>query len=441
MAETKNYLLGYGERLSEKLAPPRMRPDKKHPYTLAQAQQRLAPQIQQVASSVQMLPAAACPQDTAVAVVTLHPAYIAKTSFPDGLLNHIGLEAVGSRSRLMRPELGGKKPRANAKTKKEPPPSVTSEIFVAGERNAFRQWASGVLRWNDATPGADELIRLEQVRVETPRDRLRPMRSKDEAPLLEVVLHAPEDYVIEGFREYLRTMDIAIDLDRRVQVHGLCYLPVRVPRSLHETMAQYSFLRVAREMPKLRELRPSGGITRSHMGGFECRFPAGGPINPELKVAIFDGGVPQGSNLDKWVARRKPPNIEDAVAQFETHGLAVTSALLFGPLEKGETARRPYAPVDHYRVLDQRTKDDPQEDYFDVLERITSVLSQSIRLSDWSPKTFYNAGSGRVRVRRCPLSPTSNLSHFAAKSNTAPVLFVRNLFLFFIDKTALFVLI
>ncbi len=375
MPETTNYLLGYGERLREPLEPPRIRPTKNHPYTFSGAQGRLAPQIERVAVGLQSLPAAACPNDSAVAVVTLHPAYLAKTQFPTGLLSAVGLEAVGSRPRRIRPELGGKK------LKEEPdqislPLSPTSEIFVAGQRRRFRQWASNIVRWTEETPGAAEIIRVEQVRIETPEDRLRPIHSKIDEPLLEVVLHAPYDYVIEGFQEYLRTMNVDVDLDRRIQVQGLCFLPVRIPKALLRAMAQYSFLRVAREMPKLRELRPGGGVTRAHSGGFECQLPTAGPINPELRVAVFDGGIPQDAHLEKWVMRRKPPKIETAVASFQAHGLAVTSALLFGPLEKGRAAARPYAPVDHYRVLDESTKRDPQEDYFEVLERITSVLSQ-----------------------------------------------------------------
>ena len=82
------------------------------------------------------------------------------------------------------------------------------------------------------------------------------MRSETDNPLLEVVLHSGEPYVLEGFREYLRGLDIRLDLDRRIQVQGLCFLSVNAPWKLHEQMAKFSFLRVAREMPSLRELRP-----------------------------------------------------------------------------------------------------------------------------------------------------------------------------------------
>ena len=66
----------------------------------------------------------------------------------------------------------------------------------------------------------------------------------------------------------------------------------------------------------------------------------------------------------------------DPVAEFQDHGLGVTSALLFGPLAPKTVPEVPFAMVDHYRVLDESTRDDPQDDYFDVLERITGVLTQ-----------------------------------------------------------------
>jgi len=70
------------------------------------------------------------------------------------------------------------------------------------------------------------------------------------------VLHRSDQYVIEGFEQYLANLGIRIDLDRRISIQRLCFLPVRVPVELHKEMAKFSFLRVAREMPRLRELRP-----------------------------------------------------------------------------------------------------------------------------------------------------------------------------------------
>ena len=373
MAQSKNYLLGYGERLTEPLDPPRLRPSKKHHYTFLEAKARLSPRIASVAEEVELLPDGACPENNTVAVLTLHPAYLAKSYFPLGLLQIVGLEAVGSRSRQIRPEKGAKSP-VKGKGHDLELTSPTAEIFVAAPRPAFRRWANTITRWREGESGHDELIRLEDVRVVPPQERLRPMRTNTDLPLLEVVLHATDDYILDGFREYLRSLDVKVDLDRRIQVQGLCFLPVRVPRDVHIEMARFSFLRIAREMPRLRELSPLRASTT--VKNFPVELPKGGALNADLKVAVFDGGVPRNSALEPWVSRKKAVNMGDPVAEFQDHGLGVTSALLFGPLAPKTVPEIPFAMVDHYRVLDESTRDDPQDDYFDVLERITGVLTQ-----------------------------------------------------------------
>ncbi|CAH0179718.1 hypothetical protein SRABI44_01997 [Microbacterium foliorum] len=61
--------------------------------------------------------------------------------------------------------------------------------------------------------------------------------------------------------------------------------------------------------------------------------------------------------------------------ELEAHGHDVSSALLFGSLTPGENAPRPFARVDHYRVLDEDARNDPF-DLYDVLQRVDSVLSE-----------------------------------------------------------------
>ena len=376
MREMKNYLLGYGERLTERIEPPRTMPVKKNWYSFKEAKVRLAPRISAVAENVEALPAEACPHDKTVAVITMHPSYLAKSYFPVGLLNRVSLEAVGSRSRRVVPDKGPLRKKTDkeyAKTNSVETP--TAEIFVAGTRRNFRRWATSVGNWTESLAGAEELIRVENVYFAQPKDRLRPVRSTKDAPLLEVVLHAPEDYVIEGFRDYMQSLDVSIDLDRRFQIEGLCFLGVRVPKKLHVEMARYSFLRVAREMPRLRELRPATPVRSFSNGGFHCKLPKKSPVGPELRVAVFDGGVPGNVGLKPWVSRKLTPKVGTADPEFQKHGLGVTSAVLFGPIWDGEPLAQPFSTVDHYRVIDDKTRD-PEGNYYDVLERITAILSQ-----------------------------------------------------------------
>jgi len=370
MAERSNFLIGYGERLASDIAAPVAGAPKKHPYTFAEARRHLAPKITATARELDELPDEVCPKDQAVALVTLHPTYLAKSYYPAELLKTYGLETIGSRAREISPQKW---------TKKKPPESaVTSELFVAGKRSHFRALAGNIQRLNEAAAGADDLIKIEDFRTQPAGEKLKPLRSKDKEPLLEVVLHAQpvrEDaFILEGFEAYLDMFGIKLKLDtRRFFAEGLCFLPLRVPRDIAPEVVKYSFLRLAREMPRLRQFRPVARATPG-FAPFACRLPKERAIDRDLRVAVFDGGVKPNAKLDKWVSRKKTKNIGDPVPVFQNHGTAVTSALLFGPLHDGVTPDRPYASVDHYRVLDADTMKDDQHELYSVLERIQDVL-------------------------------------------------------------------
>src|SRR6266850_2214273 len=151
MADQINYLLGFGERLTEKIEAPRKIAKKRHPYTFNEARQRLTPQLRKAVKDIEQLPAAACPNDESIAAVTLHPAYLAKTFFPAGLLRSVGLESIGSRSRHLVPEKGAKfskqKEGTAIRKEAEPIPSATADLFVAGSRRTFHRWAESLAEW------------------------------------------------------------------------------------------------------------------------------------------------------------------------------------------------------------------------------------------------------------------------------------------------------
>lgn len=370
MAERGNLLIGYGERLSSDLAAPVAGAAKRHPYSFAEARRRLAPKIAEAAEKLDELPAEVCPRDEAVALITLHPTYLAKSYYPGDLLRTYGLETVGSRAREVSPQKW---------TKKKPPDSaVTSELFVAGSRSHFRDLAANVRRMSETASGADDLIKIEDFRTQPAEEKLKPLRSREKEPLLEVVLHArpvrEDAFILDGFEAYLDGLGIDLNLDnRRFFAEGLCFLPLRVPQEVASEVVKYSFLRLAREMPRLRQFRPVARATPG-FAPFACQLPKESPMDRDLRVAVFDGGVKSDAKLDPWVNRKKTKNLGAAVPEFQNHGTAVTSALLFGPLQDGVTPERPYAAVDHYRVLDSDTMKDDQAELYTVLERIQDVL-------------------------------------------------------------------
>ncbi|HEY5957632.1 MAG TPA: hypothetical protein VIV60_13795, partial [Polyangiaceae bacterium] len=52
----------------------------------------------------------------------------------------------------------------------------------------------------------------------------------------------------------------------------------------------------------------------------------------------------------------------------------LTSAFLFGPIQPNGTASRPYAPVDHLRVLDKLTDTEDPLELYRTLGLIEEVL-------------------------------------------------------------------
>jgi hypothetical protein len=131
-------------------------------------------------------------------------------------------------------------------------------------------------------------------------------------------------------------------------------------------------------MPELRQLRPvawSEGLRSA--SPFRINMQDIAPLNPELRVAVFDGGVPKDCMPQRLVRRKKAPgSMGPAVPECQGHGVGVTSAVLYGSLTHGQPLPQPFTAVDHYRVIDTETAHDPQGHYFDVLNRIMNVLRQ-----------------------------------------------------------------
>jgi hypothetical protein len=370
MPEQRNFLLGKGERLTEPVAMPGRPVARVPPYTFSEAQSRVLPMVRRTVRVLDDLPAAACPHDEAVGSLTLNPEYIAKSYFPSDLLRGVGLRLVGSRARRITPERRSRS--------REPEETLTSELFVAGRRQAYRAWAEGISGWALGTTGADELAAVEEFAAPSPEEKIKPIHSKGDELVFEVVLHASEfrqdSYILEAFEAFLKSEDLSANFDRRFYAGGLCFLGVSAPREKIKRVAEFSFLRVAREMPRLRMLRP---ILRAVVPfPKSATLATEAALDPSIRVAVFDGGLPDKTPLARWAKGEDGPGAGKAGADHIWHGHAVTSALLFGSLEPGKSSPRPFANVNHYRIVDEDSEKDPYE-LFEVLERVDSILSSN----------------------------------------------------------------
>jgi hypothetical protein len=365
MAREKNFLLGRGERLTRPVDVPSGGGDKNPPYTFEVARGRVAAKLHDATTALFQVPRDAAPSDEVVAVITMHPRYIAKSDFPTRLFSAVGLRAIGSRSRSITPESWG--------VERHPEHALTEDIFVAGKRRALGEWASDVRSWTKYHEAAEFLAHVEDISAFEAKDKVRGLPVDRKEGLLEVVLHnAGDAAIVESFVDYAEHHGGHPLVTRRRDVRGLTFIPVHAEFSRAEELARFTFVRVARGMPTLRPLPTA--LTRSlRTGG--VTLPKDPAADPSIRVAVFDGGLPGTSRspLRPWVTYIEPEGIGPAVPEYEDHGLAVTAALLFGPLSDG-TPQAPICRIDHVRVIDQSSGSGPDTMYIDVLDRITDYL-------------------------------------------------------------------
>ena len=150
-------------------------------------------------------------------------------------------------------------------------------------------------------------------------------------------------------------------------------MPIRAAFDRAEEIARFSFVRVLRPMPQLRPLKP--GITRA-ITKSGVSLPQSGPTDPAVRAVIFDGGLPDNARaaLSRWVRYIEPVGVGKPDSDLQGHGLAVTSAFLFGQIVTGSALDTPFCTVDHVRVLDEDTNSNGDLMGLDVLNRILSHL-------------------------------------------------------------------
>jgi hypothetical protein len=370
-----NFLLGNGHVLTSDVIVRKRIEEKPPPYTIEEARGRVAPMFAEGARVASALPAAACPGDYAVGVLTLHPQYIAKSYYPDWFLHDSGLVPLGSRSATVKPD----KVKGGRSTAPSSAPMGTVDLFVAAPRRSLERLGTAIGGWEEDTHrGASDLFKVERFRVAAPSDRVRSLTTRSREPvLLDVALHNPEDVevdVLDAFIRYAESLGAEPMREKRLDIGGLSFLPVRAAPGRVAELGLFSFLRVVRAMPPLRPLRPLARSVKP-LTDKPPAFPAGGPVDPNLRVAVFDGGLPSATTIRQFATAYDADGVGPPVPAWVEHGMAVTSALLFGPIPKSGDLPQPYAHVDHYRVLDSRCAapgTDP--DLYDVLHRIRNVI-------------------------------------------------------------------
>lgn len=363
----QNFLLGKGEQLATDVVVKRSIGDKEHPYTVEEARQRLTPMLRKVATIIDQLPPDATPKDHVVISLTINPEYIAKSYYPTELLRQTGIEVVGSRPRKITPEKRSKnRPVQEA---------ITTELYAEGSRSAIREWSQNINQWH-GTKAEEDLVTIEEISAPTPSAKIKGTLPASGNLAFEIVFHSDESssfYILDAFKHFLKGRNLDAIIGKRFFARGLSFVEVDALAEHAVEIAEFSMVRALRRMPGLRMLRPpvrsAGAPTRRPI------FPTEAALSREIKVAIFDGGIPHGHPITAWATPYEFPGMAPADEEHFGHGVAVTSAALFGHIDPDIPLPRPYAHVDHYRVLDPKQNGDCHHLY-DVLQRIEDVLSQ-----------------------------------------------------------------
>ncbi len=363
-----NFLIGRGELLTFDIKAPKRGGEKAELYSFDEAKSRMVPQISNASAILDELPSEACPRDFAVARLTLNPSYLAKSYFPKNLLRSVGLESIGSRTVEIIPERWSKK---DAPLKC----CTTTELFVAGKRNSFRRMAQWVNQVEQGSDEALDLAHIEKFSGLSSSDRIRDNDKKSER-FFEVGIHLLPDednaFIRDGFEGYANKNHLIVHRSLSFQAGTLWFVPVEGKRDNIIKLADFSFVRIIRPVPQFRGLRP---MQRAKEVSVKCQLPDAQPLSAIPKVAILDGGLPKYHPIEQWLHSYKvldPNALDDPYGP--DHGLAVTSAFLFGPIQPDNVAKRPFSYVDHIRVLDNDADTEDPLELYRTLGLIEQVL-------------------------------------------------------------------
>jgi hypothetical protein len=360
-----NLLIGNGEVLAGAIARDGgFGGPKAYSYTIQEARDRLRDGIEEIAEALDKLPEPAKPRGEGTALITVHPAFLAKTQMPAGVFRRAGLRAVGSRPAIVTPDKDARVSAPNG-------PQPAAELYITGTSEAFRQLGSMLMSDSTAKTLQDEFCRLEAVRFLEPSDRLVRLDGHDSQVPIEVVLHggSGDTELLDSFEAYASACGVLLGRQKLLGVPGLVFMPGIAPRSGLAKFASFTALRAVRRLPTMRLNRP---VIRQRLTVQAPALPDADAVDNSLKVVVFDGGL-GARDFSRWCEEFVPAELEATHADYLSHGTEVTSALLFGAVEHDtETLPRPYFDVLHYRALG--LNDEADVDLYDCMRRIDSVL-------------------------------------------------------------------
>jgi hypothetical protein len=368
MAEKERFLFGRGEKLTDNVPYKGSFGEGEPPYDLEEQVDRVGEMLGRLIEDISETPKDALADGKAVAALTLHPQYVARSGFPDDLLSEFSLRLIGSKPIKNRPKAGRGSDNEDG--------IASTVLFVAGANEDFKKFQRSLSKFIDGSALSDDLIKIEQLESVKPEDRILGDLDK-KSNTLEVIVHFDSaiDVAWEGdFQKYAKKSKIKLDMSRSYQSRGLLFLSAEGSEESAKELAKFSFVRAIRKMPVLRTVSRPQMLRSTGMG--RITIPVEKALDESFRVAVFDGGLPGNHPFGLWARNIEPSGsfkIGAPLPYFLDHGQAVTSALLFGSVNPG-SLDRPYAEIDHYRVLGDKITD---SSLYEVMLYVDNILSQT----------------------------------------------------------------
>ena len=211
--------------------------------------------LREAVRGLDALPQSACPNDEAVVSFWFRHQGRLQEDLLRAMSRIAPVRVVGSRTpEPMPPEL----------------PESAAEWFVAGNRASFRLISEEAAVWRASQRRAALVGTVARITPPVPGERVRVRWGESGKKALEVVLHArdgAEDrHIVEGFRRYLRELGLRLHRDRVLFAGTFAFVGLTATAEEALEVARFSFVRVVREMPRLRlrgPNRPGLGDLRS----------------------------------------------------------------------------------------------------------------------------------------------------------------------------------
>ncbi|MDR2394810.1 MAG: S8 family peptidase [Treponema sp.] len=319
-----------------------------------ETQKSLIQQLEALEQAIAKLPTGACPGDYVVLVLVLHPEESGSIDFPVQWLP--GARILGSRPSRKGPG--------------------TINCYMAVQKQYIAALAEKV---RNGTPDLDRFLAcFVSINLLGPEHRLKKLGNVQNYPgdeHFEIALHifsdGPEGFPLEAFCAYAQEVGFRVKREHRFLTQQLLFVPVRGPLEKLPDLARFTFIRQIQEVPRMRPF-----ISRRQVVHKELQLPLGEPLSQAPRVAIFDGGLPEAHPIDHFITQYVPLNPDaETMPGGEEHGLGVTSAFLFGPLQPAEEIKRPYAPVAVFRLVDSNCEKADDLHMYQSLEYIRQILT------------------------------------------------------------------